>query len=39
MQWGVDFLSQSVVNNNFPVLPEMFVWREAELAWLKGMEV
>jgi hypothetical protein len=28
-----------VVNNNFLVIPEMFVWREAESALLKGMEV
>jgi hypothetical protein len=36
---GVDFLSQGVVNNNFPVTPEMYRRREAELARVKGMEV
>jgi hypothetical protein len=39
VRWGVDFRSQGVVNNNFPVTPVMYRKGESELALLKGMEV
>jgi hypothetical protein len=32
----VDFLSQSVVNSNLPVSPEMYKWRKLSWQGLKG---
>lgn len=35
---GIDFFSKDVVNNNFPVRPEMYGKRVIELARLIGIE-
>jgi hypothetical protein len=39
LRLGVDFLSQGVVNNNLPVMPEMYRRRESEFVGLKGVKV